>query len=117
MSSSESDQEPSQKRKREKRETGVHQVWCGSEELEQVSSYTYLGVLLSRSGVFFQQARKALNKGIAAYKNVWPVIFRSQSADPETWYGLFFGAVASTSLCGAEVWAYPYAEFLERVSG
>ncbi|KAF6211391.1 hypothetical protein GE061_011903 [Apolygus lucorum] len=61
------------------------------------------------------QARKALNKGIAAYKNVWPVIFRSQSTDPETWYGLFFGAVTSTSLYGAEDWAYPYAECLERV--
>ena len=92
-----------------------HRFWCGSEELEKVSSYTYLGVVFSRSGVFAEQARHAVSRGTAAYKNIWPIIFKSRAAAPEAWCGLFSGAVASTSLYGAEIWGYSYAECLERV--
>ncbi|CAA9995829.1 unnamed protein product [Nesidiocoris tenuis] len=87
----------------------------GTEQLEVVKSASFLGVEFSSSGLFTRQAKLAVKKGIAAYKSVWPIIFRSQANTPSTWKTLFSAVIASTALYAAEAWGFCHGELLERV--
>ncbi|CAA9994973.1 unnamed protein product [Nesidiocoris tenuis] len=56
-----------------------------------------------------------VEKEIADYKSVWPIVFRSQANTPSSWKTLFSAVIASTALYAAEAWSFYHCELLERV--
>ncbi|CAA9998994.1 unnamed protein product [Nesidiocoris tenuis] len=93
----------------------VYEFFCARDRLEVVGSYVFLGVKFSSSGLFNQHAQMAIQKGVAAYKSMWPVIFKARANAPATWKALFSSAVACTSLYACEAWGMCHTEALERV--
>ncbi|CAB0001564.1 unnamed protein product, partial [Nesidiocoris tenuis] len=93
----------------------TYDFFCSGDRLEVVSSFVFLGVKFSASGLFNQHADMAIQKGLAAYKSTWPVIFQSRANAPATWKTLFSSAVACTSLYACEAWGLCHTESLERV--
>lgn len=88
---------------------------CGNDPVEMVGSYSYLGVTFSRSGLFVQHAKTAVQKGTTAFKSVWPVIYKSQSSALSSWQALFSAAIVSTSAYASEIWGPAHTESIERV--
>ncbi|KAF6214375.1 hypothetical protein GE061_009115 [Apolygus lucorum] len=88
---------------------------CGNANLEVVSSFCFLGVRFSRSGLFSDHAKLAIQKGVAAYKAIWSVVFRSGVNSPASWKTLFGSAIASTALYSCETWGFYRMDALERI--
>ena len=89
---------------------------CGPDRIDVVNQYTYLGITFFSSGCFREQTSNALKKGLAASCNIISIIKKSRNNNVEVWKRLFSAMSLSTCLYGAEIWALPYMDTLERVN-
>lgn len=83
-------------------------------KLEVTGRYTYLGINFSSHAVFHQAAEYAKSKGRAAIANVKRIMGKSQMKSWESRIKLYEACVNSTLLYAAEVWAYRYADNVEK---
>lgn len=84
------------------------------QKLEVTGSYTYLGINFSSHAVFHQAAEYANSKGRASIANVKRIMTRSKMKSWESRIKLYEACVHSTLLYAAEVWAYRYADNIEK---
>lgn len=83
------------------------------EAIEIKSTFSYLGVIFSSSGLYAQAANHAKMKTGVACSSVIKTLVNSRSQSWETKKHLFETISKSTLLYGSEVWALRYLEDLE----
>lgn len=86
-----------------------------NELLEIVSTFKYLGIVFSSSGLFLQAAEDAVKKGILAINRIRQILLNSKVFNLATWDKLFESVVSATTLYGSEVWGFRYLDHLEKV--
>jgi hypothetical protein len=87
----------------------------GTEELEIVNQYRYLGIVFSSSCVFRKAAEDAKRKGMMALGSTWSLFQRSKVNEWDTHRKFFDSLVASTSLYASHIWAPNYKDIIEKV--
>lgn len=84
------------------------------EEIETVSTYTYLGVPFASSSLGLKAANSAVTKSKFATGSVTALLQRAKSDAWESKAKLYDSIVSATLLYGAHIWGLRYADVLER---
>lgn len=88
--------------------------YYGQEQLDIVSTYTYLGVVFSSSGRFGAHLKQATSKASKALANVRQIMVNSKMNSWDSRIHLYETIVKVTLLYAAEVWALNYCEEIEK---
>lgn len=89
--------------------------YYNNQKLDVCSTFTYLGVFFSRSGVFSRAADDFVRKAQLASSKAREILIRSRSDAWSTKARLFNSLVSSTLLYLSETWAAMYTDKLEKV--
>ncbi|KAL1448382.1 hypothetical protein WDU94_001910 [Cyamophila willieti] len=90
------------------------QFYYGTNRLDIVKTYTYLGVVFSSSGCFRLHMEHALSKAKIALANTRQIMVDSRMEAWESRMRLFETIVKVTLLYAGEVWALRYTDEMER---
>ena len=85
------------------------------QPIEIVNSYVYLGVTFTYTGKFYQQARKATNKGKMAAAQVRNLVKSTKLYDWKKICRLYDACAESVVMYAAPIWALRYEGDVERV--
>lgn len=83
--------------------------------VEIVSSYKYLGILFSSSGLFRPHMQQVLRNSHAVAEGCYEVVSRFKKVSPESLGRLFESTMLATCLYAGEIWALKYAKNLDTV--
>ena len=91
------------------------EIWSyNGQQLEIVSSFNYLGIVLSTGGSFIQATKTLAGKGIKAMHNLFEIT-KDANVPVNIMFHLFDSLVASVLSYGCEIWGFSNAECIERV--
>ena len=85
-----------------------------NHQLEIVTSFNYLGVVLSNGGSFIQATKTLADKGLKAMHNLLETI-KETKMPVNIMFHLFDSLVASVLSYGCEIWGFSNAQCIERV--
>jgi len=87
----------------------------GDFELEVVSSYTYLGVTFTKSGLFSKACDEMSKKSRSAIGTIWKCLASSRCDSWEARMKLFDATALATLLYGSGTWGLNHTDQLEKV--
>ena len=91
------------------------EVWTyGGSEIEIVSSFNYLGIVLSSGGTYLKAINTLAGKGLKAMNCLF-AITRTMEIPLNIMFNLFDSFVASILNYGCEIWGFARAERIEMV--
>lgn len=85
------------------------------EYIERVSSYNYLGVIFSDSGLYSKEAKFATQKSSIAINNVRSSLVTTKATSWDARIKLYHAIILSTLLYGSEIWGIRYLQNVEKV--
>lgn len=91
------------------------EFYYGSELIEIVNDYVYLGVIFSQKGVFQKAANNFKQKGIVALGSVWKTLFLGKVNNWESKVRLFESISMSCTLYGSHIWSFRYMDKLNEL--
>ena len=79
---------------------------CGGVELQEVNTYTYLGMTFCRNGNYENHVKERVRKADMAMRCIWGITERYSSQNVWLRLTLFDRVVKSILLYGAKVWGF-----------
>ncbi|CAG7815130.1 unnamed protein product, partial [Allacma fusca] len=86
------------------------------ESIENVKTFTYLGIPFQSNGSFKKTAQAALSRGKVALSASWGLICGKTVDSWQTRMKLYRAIVQSVPLYGASLWGLQHTEILERLN-
>ena len=86
-----------------------------SENIEIVSSYKYLGVTFSSSGLFHAQKKEAVAKATGALGSIWKIINKGKMNIPDAKFRIYDTMIQPILLYASQIWALDHLDDIEIV--
>ena len=93
------------------RETKTHSLKLGREQLEQVKSYKYLGVMINSEGKLREEISQRIQKATAVYNHLGKAFVSKKELTTKTKMAVFNTVFCPTLLYGSETWTLDSREY------